>query len=195
MRRFNFVFPHQCKSCNQNENNKYFSLYTTMFMWIKPLISLITVILNQSLNAVGKKQVIHWINVPFSCMICFCKSNFPPNILSFNVTAKQIPLSISPHNVCVLTHTHTRTMEMKSDRIKGRLKSCWKEVGKNRGTVLHAGQRGSGEKKQKLKAQSGKNTQREPNRRFKWGFCSQPGQWTIHLIQMDFFPFFIYLCF
>lgn len=50
-----------------------------------------------------------------------------------------------------ITHTHARTMAMKSDSIKGRLKSCWKEVGKNRGTVLHAGQRGS-EKRKKRKA-------------------------------------------
>lgn len=149
-------------------------------MWIKPLITLITVLLNQSLNAVGEeKKTGNWSN---QCAIflhdLFLQVQFSPrHLFSFhnsktNSTDKAYP--------CI-THTHACTMAMKSDGIKGRLKPCWKEVEKNRGTVLHAGQRGSDrKKKQKLKAQSGKNTQRELNRRFKWGFCSQPGHWTIH---------------
>lgn len=94
-----------------------------------------------------KKKTGNWSN---QCAIflhdLFLQVQFyPRHLFSFhnsktNSTDKAYP--------CI-THTHACTMAMKSDGIKGRLKSCWKEVEKNRGTVLHAGQRGSDRKKSK----------------------------------------------
>ncbi len=84
----------------------------------------------------------------------------PRHLFSYQNKTNSID-SISLHNArththTTHTHTHTHSTTMEIDRIKGLLKSCWKEVGKNRGDCITRrteGEWGGGGKTLKLKAE------------------------------------------